>query len=170
MKKLTIFAILLAVTMMVCWSTVAVAGSAFTNARADFQPFTDNPSPPVPANGSGHAILNYVKGMGQWEIQLVVRNLLPDTDYKLQAGQQDTPVGAVDLFDFKTDGKGKANVHYTYVPSAPPASDAQYSIVRIIDLEYSPQQNPGVGGTIVMMAREDGKVGLLQFRGGRRGQ
>lgn len=157
MKKLMVLAMLLAIMGVVVWSTGALAGSAYSNARANFGPVTGSGVD----NAWGHAIINYVKGKGEWQIHGSVHNLAANTPYIVQVGIQGNNVNYVNVATFTTDGTGKANFHNVVSNLL-----ASYDVVRIIDTTQSgwvPE------GKIVMVAREDGTIGLLQFRGGERG-
>jgi hypothetical protein len=74
---------------------------------------------------------------------------------------QDTPNPQYDAISFYTDENGSGK--FFVVAEDLGVVYDEYEIVRIID--PAGNVNPGVGGTIVMLAREDGHVGSLTFRG-----
>jgi len=167
MKRSIILGLALSIILTLLLAGVAYAGSAKSNARAEFEPSqTRVEEGIVSANASGHAIINYVKDADVWEVNGAVKNLEPDTNYKVQIGKQGVPYPQCDAGIFTTDSKGKADFHYMVVITGALATD--YSAVRIIDLVYSPPLNSKCGGTIVMQALEDGALGTLQFRGDNR--
>ena len=154
MRKLSI---LFAVALVLTIPLTVLAGSAYSNARADFEVHKGR----APEEAWGHAIINYGKGQAVWQVSGSVHNLLPDQDYIVEVGTLGDPEGTV-AAQFTTDSRG----HGRFGQAAEELAET-YDVVRLIEAG-EPTWSPH--GQIVMVAREDGVEGLLQFRGQARGQ
>lgn len=159
MKKAIVIAMVVALIFTVLVGNVAYAGSAFSNAKADFKARGDSG---LPADASAQAIINYSKGQQNWQVQVNVRNLIPNTQYSVEVGTVNVWGGTI-VTTFTTDSSGDANLH-NMANNLPQT----YSVARIIT-GSTPTQD-GQVWRLKMIAQESGSFGLLKFRGTGRGK
>ncbi len=162
MKKAIGISIVLALALMTLASSVAYAGSAYSNVKAYFRP--SNYAPPPGA--ASQATINYDKELQQWQVHVKVRSLEPNSQYSVELGIQDVVGGGTVIATFTTDGSGNANV--SQVSTDLPQS---FNVARIIEGE-DPISPPWsiAKWRVKMIAQESGYWGLLIFRGSERGE
>ena len=129
-------------------SNPAYAGSAYSNARADFYVYENR----APADAGGYANIDYVKEQDEWDVTLQAQNLLPYTQYYLSVGTAGTSVGDTVMTTFTTDVNGNAS-WLGAVNNLP----LQYNIVRIYRFFLSTELTaPEIDGSLKFANDRDG--------------
>lgn len=151
MRRIAVISIVLAVALVLVGGAAVFAGSAYTNARVDFEA-EQAPAP----DARGHAIINYAEGAEFWQIQVQFHNLEPNKHYEVAVVT--TPANErVQIAQFTTDSRGRGQAHNVLYASDYP-NLTQYDYANVTDED----------GNEVMLAQENGAAGTIVFHGSQR--
>ena len=157
MKRSMTIALVVPLILSLLLPYVVYADSAFSNIKADLAPTKFQRQ-----DATGQVIINYSKGQQNWQVQVKVQNLQPDLPYKaMVVADPDLGIGPREVGRFVTDGDGNANIH-NVVNTLP----REIIAVRIL-IGWGTLPAPE---RLKLVARADGQLGQLHFRGTGRGE